>query len=285
MKHFLVVTNPSKDKGLFLTDKIKHHIERRGGTCYCVESREDGGAESSYRLEEAGVEIDCAIVLGGDGTFIRAARDIGERIVPMIGVNLGTLGFLCEVEEEGVMTAIDRIMADDVLIEPRLKLFGEVIKGNQRIPAHTAMNDIVIHRYGLSQIVSLNLYINGKFLCKYNADGVIISTPTGSSAYNMSAGGPIVDPKANSILITPICPQGMSVKSIVIDADDEIAVEVLRRNKRDLEEGMEASFDGDQNTRMTVGDVIVIRKAPEVVPIMKLSEMSFIERLKKKMVN
>ena len=231
--------------------------------------------------------IDCVLVLGGDGTIVRAARDMTGTPIPMIGVNLGTLGYLCEVEEDNVFAAIDRIMEDDYTIEDRLKLTGSVYQNNTQTAVHMALNDIVIYRAGNLQIVSLNVYVNGKFLCNYFADGLIISTPTGSTAYSMSAGGPIVDPKSEMIIVTPVNAQAMTAKSIVLEAKDEIIVEVMQRRRGKAREGeaVEIAFDGDNIARLKTGERIVIRKAAEHVRFLKLSEMSFIERLQKKIDN
>lgn len=286
MKNFLLITNPTKDPEMFYTKKIRNHILRRGGTCQCVESREDIFAGPDGRLSNLDPMPDCVMSLGGDGTFVRAAGDLAaaEMYLPMIGVNMGTLGYLCEVEESYAIPAVDRIMDDDVIIEKRLKLFGEIMRGDETVPIHTAVNDIVIYRSGLAQIIKFNLYVNGKFLCSYSADGMVISTPTGSSAYNLSAGGPIVEPNARMILMTAVSPQGLIFKSIVIGSEDEIMVEVLKRNSRSAGEEVNVTFDGDHMTPLYPGDILTVRRSREDLVIMQLNEQSFIERLHKKMV-
>ncbi len=284
MKKFMVITNSAKDEGLALTQRIRDYIEKRGGLCDIRERESKAGTVHKINMsEEPGVE--CVLVLGGDGTIVRAARDMTGTPIPMIGINLGTLGYLCEIEEENVFSAIDRIMSNDYAIEDRIKLTGSVIKNGETAEAHMALNDIVIYRAGNLQIVSLDVYINGGFLCNYQADGLIVSTPTGSTAYSMSAGGPIVDPKARMTLITPVNAQAMTARSIVIPAEDEIRVEVAARTrgKAHGDERVEIAFDGDNIAELTIGESIVIRKAPEVARFLKLSSLSFIERLQKKM--
>ena len=286
MLNFLVITNIEKDEGLQLTHRIKEYIESHGGFCQIKERESTIGEIREIQMQENHA-IDCVLVLGGDGTIVRAARDMTGTPIPMIGVNLGTLGYLCEVEEDNVFAAIDRIMEDDYTIEDRLKLTGSVYQNNTQTAVHMALNDIVIYRAGNLQIVSLNVYVNGKFLCNYFADGLIISTPTGSTAYSMSAGGPIVDPKSEMIIVTPVNAQAMTAKSIVLEAKDEIIVEVMqrRRGKTREDEAVEIAFDGDNIARLKTGERIVIRKAAEHVRFLKLSEMSFIERLQKKIDN
>lgn len=285
MKNFLLITNPSKDPELFYTGKIRSHILRSGGTCQCVESREDAFAGPDGRLSNLDPVPECVMSLGGDGTFVRAASDLAAEglILPMIGVNMGSLGYLCEVEERQAIPAVDRIMKDDVIIEKRLKLSGEILRGGEIIPLHSALNDIVIYRSGIAQLIKFNLYVNGKFLCSYSADGLVLATPTGSSAYNLAAGGPIVEPNARMILMTVVSPQGMVVKSIVIGSEDEIMVEVLKRNNRSSGEDVSVTFDGDHETPLYPGDILTVKRSREDAVIMKLNEQSFIERLHKKM--
>ncbi len=281
MNKFLVITNKDKDKDLKLTKAIKSYIEEHGGSC-AIEERSAAGDNPRIDIEKN--RVDCALVLGGDGTIVRAARDMTASPVPMIGVNLGTLGYLCEVEEENVFSAIDRIMADDYEIEQRVKIVGSIGEDEGELSEQMALNDIVIYRAGNLQIVSLNVYVNGSFLCNYHADGLIIATPTGSTAYSMSAGGPIMDPKAEMIVITPVNAQAMSAKSIVIPSEDEVRVEVMRRNKGVVkEESVEIAFDGDNIACIGIGESIVIKQAPEMAKFLKLSSLSFIERLEKKM--
>ena len=284
MKHFLIVANTQKDTDLAVSGKIKSYIEGLGGTC--IIKQRDATPDQIVKLNmEEGHGIECILVLGGDGTMVRAARDMTGLTVPMIGVNLGTLGYLCEVEEDKIFASVDRLMADDYEIENRIKLSGSVVCDGEQIKTHSALNDIVIYRAGNLQIVSLDLYVNGQFLCNYFADGLIISTPTGSTAYSMSAGGPIVDPKAELIVITPINAQALSSKSIVISSNEVLSVVV--KNRRSAagreKESVELAFDGDNIARITEGERIVIRRSPENAQFLKLSRLGFIERLQKKM--
>lgn len=281
MKRFLIITNSSKDEGLRLTHLIKEYIEKKGCVCRIEERSTQGGNDE---IDLVRTEVDCALVLGGDGTMVRAVRDMTGTPIPVIGVNLGTLGYLCEVEEENVFNAVDRIINDDYEIEDRVQIIGSTGNGSG-VSEQMAINDIVIYRAGNLQVVSLNVYVNDSFLCNYHADGLIIATPTGSTAYSMSAGGPIMDPKASMIVLTPINAQIMNAHSIVIPSEDEVRVELVRRNSgaNKLEESVEIAFDGDNIASLGIGESIVIRQAPEMAKFLKLSSLSFIERLQKKM--
>ena len=282
MKHFFIITNSYKDKNLMLTKSMKDYIETRGGECgYYVSSDEenDSACVCPKMLPE---KPELIFVIGGDGTLIRAARDTAEKNIPLIGVNLGTLGYLCELEETTVFSAIDQIMEGKFMLEARMRLSGYVIKSGLQQKQQTALNDVVIHRNGALQLVSLVVYVNGQYLYTFEGDGVIVSTPTGSTGYNLSAGGPIVDPKARMILITPSNSHALNSKSIVIGAEDEVVVEIGAR-RREGDEQVVVSFDGDHHAQLDVGDRIVIRQAQEDCHILKLGKLSFLEILRKKM--
>jgi NAD+ kinase len=235
--------------------------------------------EEDFDISEIPADTECILVLGGDGTLIRAATKVESLQIPLIGVNLGTLGYLCELEESTVFPAIDRMMADDYEIEERMMLTGWQ---NKQEEAKVALNDIVIHRTGDLSILSFHVYVNGEFLNTYRGDGMIVATPTGSTGYSMSAGGPIVDPKAKVLLLTPINAHNLNSKSIVLSAEDEIVIEIgTRRAERD--EQAAVSFDGDEAARLFVGDRFVVSQASRVTRICKLSKKSFLQSLRKKM--
>lgn len=279
MLHFLVITNAYKDEDLKITNEIVSYIEQKGGTAKSLLSDFRKLPQKDIDVSDIPENTECILVLGGDGTVIRAATKIRQRRIPLIGVNLGTLGYLCELEENTIFPAIDCLMKDDYFTEERMMLAG--FKKGQ-MEERTALNDIVIHCAGSLSILSLCVYVNGEFLSTYHADGIIVATPTGSTGYNMSAGGPIVDPKANMILLTPISAHNLNSKSIVLAADSQIEIEIgTRRALKD--ERASVSFDGDMVAELTVGDRIVIAKAKDTTKICKLSNKSFLEILRKKM--
>lgn len=282
MKHFILITNADKDQDLKLSNQIITYIEKKGGTAQCLISSVGSFEGTEFTVEDIPKETECIMVLGGDGTLIRAATKVESLRIPMIGVNLGTLGYLCELEENTVFKAIDRLMdgdANSYMIERRMMLTGHKSGCENR---RVALNDIVIHRSGNLQVLSLSVYVNGEFLSTYHADGMIISTPTGSTGYNMSAGGPIVDPKGSMIVLTPNNAHNLNSKSIVLDAEDVIEIEIgSRRLQRDELAGV--SFDGDYDQQLMVGERFVISKALNYTTICKLNKKSFLEILRKKM--
>lgn len=305
MDRFLIITNKEKDKDLSVTNKVAAYIEKAGRQAILSQV-------SSFRKDPlTSQEVDCAIVLGGDGTIIHTANDLMTRNIPILGVNLGTLGFLAEIEEQNLISALDRLFQEDYRLEERLMLQGEILyhKINESSGADTsskamsetpvtdpivmmgedstleyALNDIVISRKGFSRIISLGIYVNHELVDNFQGDGVIISTPTGSTAYNLSAGGPIVSPQADVMVITPICPHSLSPRSIVVSAGDTIRV-VVGKSKKTQEAEASASFDGQKVYDLGTDDVILIKKARYSTKLIKLNQSGIYEILRSKLSN
>ena len=283
MKKFYIITNEQRDPDLSVTHSIQDYIEAKGGQCkFYLSSKIDWSDRVLASLSSQEVDADCVIVLGGDGTLVRAARDMAKIGIPLIGVNLGTLGYLCELDKISVFPAIDKMFEDQFEVEERMMIEGCSVRGQEKSDPTAAMNDIVIHRRRAGEVISLVVRAGGEYLTTYSADGVIVSTPTGSTGYSMSAGGPIVDPKIKLLLITPINPQSFSSRSIVVGADAQIEV-MLAKRRPEQDEEAEVSFDGDRFIHMKVGDHFLVKKADVCTKVMKLDQLSFLQILRKKM--
>ena len=243
---------------------------------------ENRTGESYTDITRVSEDTDCVIVLGGDGTLLQAAADLGDRDIPFLGINLGTLGFLAEVNVSDIEEALDQLIRDDFLIEKRMMLLGKSYAGEEKLDETRALNDIVITRKGSLQIIYFNIYVNGQFLHRYHADGIIVATPTGSTGYNLSAGGPVVEPKASLILISPICPHSMQNRSIVLSPDDTVTIEI-EKSRDGSEQEVEAIFDGSHKVALRTGNKLIIKKSERTTGIVKLSQMSFLEILHRKM--
>lgn len=280
MKHFYLIANEVKDPDGFYTRKITAYLEARGAEVNYVDNR-----RLSQDLHRSNVHKwdgnDCILVLGGDGTLLRAARNMIDRDIPLLGINLGTLGYLAEVEIAAIDEALDKLLADRFTREERMMLAGQV-KRQDVTEDNFALNDIVISRCGSLQVLTFQIYVNGQFLNSYSADGMIVATPTGSTGYNMSAGGPIVEPGARLLLMTPICPHTLNTRSIVLAPEDEIRIEIPA-GKDGLLQTVEASYDGSHKTRLKTGESIMIRRADKTTGILKLNTESFLTVLHKKM--
>lgn len=280
MKKFVIVTNLHKDPELKISNQIAEYIKVKGGSAINLSSF----TPNVKRFEELDFskipeDTECIIVLGGDGTMIRIVRRTRMMDIPVIGVNLGTLGYLCELDKENMYQAIDKLLDDQYIVEERL-----MIKGYRKNEAkgRTALNDIVVHTTGVLAILRLNVYVNGQFLATYDGDGVIISTPTGSTGYNLSAGGPIIEPGANVLTLTPINAHNLNSKGIILRGDDVVEVELVpRRSNKD--DSANVSCDGDYFATLKAGERFEIQRAVHTIKICKINKQSFLETMRRKM--
>lgn len=285
MEKYCIITNSEKDQGLAMTGKIAEYLRSSGRSC--VIQQAERNMEGPYHYTNPDLipeDTQCIIVLGGDGTLLQAARDVVHKGIPLLGINLGNLGFLAEVDRQSLCPALDRLMAGDYEVEERMMLTGTVYRGDRILGSSIALNDIVIIREGHLRVVRFKNYVNNEYLNSYNADGIIIATPTGSTGYSLSVGGPIVSPNASMMIMTPIAPHTINIRSIVFPGEDVITVEIGEGRHNDCEQGM-ASFDGSTEIHMVTGDRIVIRRASVKTKILKLNHLSFVEVLRQKMSN
>jgi len=274
MKRFFIVTNDGKDTDYKVTNKIKQLLEDAGKSCILCEK----DANKKIVKDAVPDDIDCAIVIGGDGSLIEVARALPGHDIPILGINMGTLGYLTEVEVSHIDEAIEKVVSENFTTENRMMLEGIFENGDRDI----SLNDIIVSRKGALRVIHFDLFVDGELLNSYEADGVIISTPTGSTAYNLSAGGPIVQPTASMIVITPICSHALNTSSIVLSADAEIVIRVGEGRNGTTEEVIVA-FDGADTVTLFTGDTVTIRKSLAATKIMKLSKVSFLEILRRKM--
>ena len=286
MKKFYIIANSEKDEGMQVAGMTARYLESHG--CFCmIRPATSRGREPFHHYTDINhipEDVECVIVLGGDGTLLQAARDVVSRQIPLLGINLGTLGYLAEIDRESIEPALNHLMADEYVLENRMMLQGKVYHKGKMIAEDVALNDIVIGRDGPLRVIGFNNYVNGEFLNSYKADGIIISTATGSTGYSLSAGGPIVSPETNIMIMTPVAPHTLNTRSIIFPAGDEFAVEITHGVQMGQGKAI-ASFDGDTNISMTLGDKVVIRRSVQDTKIVKISNISFLEVLRKKMKN
>ena len=271
MKKFGIVSNEIKDPQMQVAERICAYLVNHGAECITVKD-----------AQELSTDVECVLVLGGDGTLLQAAGGIAGKNILMIGVNLGTLGYLAEIELDNLEEALNQLLLDDYVLDERIMLQGRIVTKDGVKDISPALNDISITRCGSLQIITLKIYVNGQFLCGWNADGIIISTPTGSTGYNMSAGGPIVEPSANLIVLTPICAHTLNARSIILKAEDIVEIEIDSGHNGVMLQ-VEANSDGNERVSMETGDKIFISKAENTTKIIKLRKVSFLEILNKKM--
>lgn len=284
MNKFYIVANIVKDKELEKTKAIAQFLELRGKKCEYsgVERVFEDEIEASKFAAKIKEDVDAIISLGGDGTLIQIADIASRKGIPILGVNMGNLGYLCEVEKEKVFDALEKLINNEYEIETRMLLSGETTIASVKMAKVHALNDVVIARKGTLGTIDYKVSVNGNLLYTCAADGMIISTPTGSTGYNISAGGPIVAPYSQSIILTPICAHSLNVRPIVLSADDEVEVELIGNIvKPDI--SVEVSFDGNKACPMNVGDKVTIRRSITQAKIIKLNSQTFYEVLARKM--
>lgn len=221
---------------------------------------------------------DVIAVLGGDGTLLATARLAGEREVPIVGVNLGGLGFLTEITVDELGDTVERALRSEAVIDRRRMLRATVQRGSGDAEIYQALNDAVLSRGSLGRIIDIETHVDGKFLALFKADGVIIATPTGSTAYSLSAGGPLVHPSVRVVVLSPICPHTLSVRPIVIDD-----ASVLSFRLRSPGEELLLTLDGQQTVRLGAEDVVEVTRSPHHACLVRSPQLGFYDLLRTKL--
>lgn len=224
--------------------------------------------------------VDWVVVLGGDGTLLGAARKVGRYGVPILGVNIGGLGFLTEIPLKRLYPAIEMMLKDQLEVESRLMLETKVQRKGEEIFLFLVLNDVVINKGALSRIIDLDVYINDQFLTTFRADGLIISTPTGSTAYNLSAGGPILYPTMANFILTPICPFTLTNRPIILPDSDNIHIMMGKES----DEKVKLTFDGQVGFDFFYGDKVMIHKSKERIRLVKSPYQTYFEILRTKLM-
>lgn len=283
MKNFFVITNRAKEEALAAEKKIVEYLSSKGA-CVCVDDTpRDGTMGEKYTdISRMNQNTDCVIVLGGDGTILHAACDLAESTVPFLGINLGTLGYLSAVDESNMYEALDRMLSDNYSAEHRMMLCGRTFTDGRLTEEYQALNEIVITADKAMQIAYVSIFVNGKLLHKYAADGIIVATPTGSTGYNLSAGGPIVSPSADMIILTPVCSHSMHNRSIVFEAGDEIKI-VIDEGRFGSVQKLTAVYDASHRCTLNTGDCITITKSTRSTRLVNISQESFLDTLHNKL--
>jgi NAD+ kinase len=225
-------------------------------------------------------EVEFVVVLGGDGTLLGAARRVGRYGVPILGVNLGGLGFLTEIPLRNLYPAVTLMLEGRLEVETRLMLEAVVKRQDTETCRFMVLNDVVINKGALARIIDLDVFINDQFLTTFRADGLIVSTPTGSTAYNLSAGGPILYPTISSFILTPICPFTLTNRPILLPESHVVSITLSRRG----EERVSLTFDGQVGFDLFQGDKVLIQKAKEKLKLIKSPEQGYFEILREKLM-
>ncbi|MBE7010610.1 MAG: NAD(+)/NADH kinase [Ruminococcaceae bacterium] len=281
MKRVLLMPNPDRDIDLQYTKQIINYLQNRA--LLYTSDRFNGvlqGVEAYRKQDVLYEEIDFVIALGGDGMLLQVARESAGGGVPVLGINLGHLGFLSEVERHEIEERLDCLLNGDYTIEERMMLRGELHRDGGETMTFDALNDIVVARSQGTRLIDLTLSIDGEFVDDFRADGMIVATPTGSTAYSMSAGGPIVDPAVQCMLITPICPHKIYAKNIVIPDSKEITICVHIENPLPAM----VTADGQAEQMFSIGDRLIVKRSKHVARLIRMNGNRFYSILHEKLL-
>lgn len=235
---------------------------------------EDAHLDADLRSTPA----DLVVVFGGDGAILSVARRLAGSPVPVVGVNFGKLGFLAELQPDSLREHFDAILAGDCAVSPRMMLACELVRDGRTVASHLAVNDAVVSRGALSRLITIGLFVDGRRTTTYNGDGVIVSTPTGSTAHSLSAGGPVLDPQIEAMVVTPICPHTLTNRPVVLPATVEIA---LCAEVTPVDVGL--TIDGQIYQELRAGDRVVICRAAATFQLVDLQTRTFYDTLREKL--
>ncbi len=223
-------------------------------------------------------DLFCVFVLGGDGTFLSAVHWIGDRKIPVLGVKFGEVGFLAEITEENLFSTAEALLADQLVVKPRMRLQVKVLRGGSVIVNETVLNDVVINKGALARLAHIMTYIDDSYLTTYRADGLIISTPTGSTAYSLAAGGPIIHPDVPGIILTPISPFTLTNRPLMVPEDVQIKIRLAEKASDIM-----LTFDGQAGLEINEKDEIHIAKGPHPVQMLTTPDSNYFDLLKTKL--
>ncbi len=277
IKNVYLIVNPKKDPDGVYREHMHDLLDERG-IHYLEPMTGTGLGEKESGVDpDAAATCDVIFSVGGDGTLIQAARELSDVDKPFFPINIGKLGYLTETTMKTAPEALDRLLEGRYHIQERMRLFAQLPEGLEM----TALNDVVIARSGELHVLDFNLFINDRIVHTYSADGIILSTSTGSTGYNLSAGGAILEPEARMIVVTPICPHTIRSTSLVVSGDDKLTIEVLD----DLEAGTQvaAAIDGGRMIRLKPGDQVRVCKSDRKTNLIRFGDDSFLDALYKKM--
>jgi len=239
---------------------------------------ETGCAVEALDHDQLAANVDLILVLGGDGTMIATARMLGDKEVPVLGVNYGGLGYLAEFRVEELYTALESILEGNYRLETRVMLAVQLMRGKEEVARTRVLNDAVINKSALARIIEIEAYLNQQFVNSFRADGLIVSTPTGSTAYNLSAGGPVIYPSMNAVVITPICPFTLSNRPIVVP--DDAVIELCLKTRQ---EDVRLTLDGQVGFPMQVEDRVIIRKSRAAFNLVQPMNRNYFDVLRDKL--
>ncbi len=280
MKTIGLVVNLDKQRVAHLVEQIVDWLTARG--CRVVMTLNAAAALGRPALgiprERLVEEAEILLVLGGDGTLLRSARDSAPRGIPLLGINLGHLGFLTEIDVPELLPGLEKLLSGQYTIEERMMLEARVIRQGSTVERVIGLNDAVITKGAFARLIFLETYVNDDFVSTYPADGLIVATPTGSTAYSLSAGGPLVTPELDLMVVTPICPHSLWARPLVINAASRVRV-IIRSKQGEIM----LTVDGQQGCKLQFNDTVLIQQSTHRTRLIRLKNRSFFYLLRQKL--
>jgi NAD+ kinase len=258
--------------------ELEQWLQSRG---YCVVRKQGDLSAKDPEMEpesDPPEDLFCVVVLGGDGTFLSAVRWLGNQAAPILGVKFGEVGFLAEAAQESVYDVVENILSRPITTRPRMRLRVEVWQAEKKVASEAILNDVVINNGALARLAHIKTYVNERFLTDFRADGLIVATPTGSTAYSLAAGGPIMHPTVPGILVTPICPFALTNRPLIVPDTASIKIQLAEKSTDIM-----LTFDGQVGLPIDSSHTIVVRKDPVAVRMIQLPDRDFFEVLKTKL--
>lgn len=285
MKKVVLCPNPYRDRQLYMTKKViellnELEIESTVSLPFSIEMTEVPADLSYQPLKTAMKDADLMVAFGGDGSILHLAKTAAMHHIPILGINLGNLGYIAELDSME-LSLLRKLKNKNIKRESRMMLDVRVFRGDKQVYSNIVLNDAVITKGAVARVVKLQLYLNQKEFIRMDGDGLIFATPTGSTAYSLSAGGPIVDPTAQNILITPICAHSLTSSPYVLGPEQTIEVCCVNNGNKTVY----LSTDGGKAFLLKEGDRVAIRRSKYVTELIKLKDRSFYETLREKMAN
>lgn len=259
-------------------DEFEKWLKSKDITIVRKKSSQPNRKLSGEKKSFAPPDLFCVFVLGGDGTFLSAVRWIGDQDIPILGIKFGEVGFLAETVEESLFSAAEAVLKNEFTTKPRMRLLIKVIREGKEIAHETVLNDVVINKGALARLAHIKTYIDDHYLTVYGADGLIIATPTGSTAYSLAAGGPIIHPEVPGIIMAPICPFTLTNRPLIIPDSASIKIMLAKRSSDIM-----LTFDGQVGLEINEKDAIIIQKDPYPINMITLPDRHYFDVLKAKL--
>ena len=278
MKKIGIICKPERKEPQEILLQLLPFLRQKGCEAFVdAETAAELNITGFLRKEIPGL-VDVVLVLGGDGTMLSVCRLVAEKGIPILGINLGSLGFITEVNRDEIFDVVDKMLNGGCVTEERLMLSASIHRNGKKISEYTVLNDVVINKGALARIIDLETNINSSYITTFKADGLIISTPTGSTAYSLSAGGPILYPTLGSIVLTPICSHTLTNRPIVVP--DDFRIEIIIKS---LSEDVFLTLDGQVGFSLRIGDVIEVNKSDYKAKLLVPAERDYFQVLRTKL--